>query len=195
MAPAAVMQTPAEVAERDGVSKQAVTKTVRKLARDKALEVERDERGRIVRFNVAQYDFLRGKVGDPSKDQRPEKSEPAAPAPADSRAGYNDALTQKTIYEAEQRRLALDEQIGKLVRVDELSAAVSECGAAITASIGQLQNATDALATAMAQSGTHGLRVELKKIENRIRGEIADSLSALAQLAPAKPAEDQSLAL
>jgi hypothetical protein len=194
MAPAAVMQTPAEVAERDGVSKQAITKTVRKLAETKSLEVERDERGRIVRFNVAQYDFLRGKVGDPSKDQRPEKPDPP-PAQSDSRAGYNDALTQKTIYEAETRRLALDEQIGKLVRVEELSAAVSECGASIVASIGQLQNATDALATAMAQSGTHGLRVELKKIENRIRGEIADSLSALAQLAPAKPAEDQDSAL
>jgi hypothetical protein len=194
MAPAAVMQTPAEVAERDGVSKQAVTKTVRKLAEDKSLEVERDERGRIVRFNVAQYDFLRGKVGDPSKDQRPEQPDPP-PTPSESRAGYNDAITLKTQYEAETKRLALEEQIGKLVRVDELSAAVNECGAAIAASIGQLLNATDALATAMAQSGTHGLRVELKKIENRIRGEIADSLSALAQLAPAKPAEDQSSAL
>jgi hypothetical protein len=192
MAPAAVMQTPAEVAERDGVSKQAITKTVRKLADGKSLEVERDERGRIVRFNVAQYDFLRGKVGDPSKDQRPEQPDPP---PTDSRAGYNDAITLKTQYEAETKRLALDEQIGKLVRVEELSAAVNECGAAIAASIGQLLNATDALATAMAQSGTHGLRVELKKIENRIRREIADSLSALAQLAPAKPAEDQSSAL
>lgn len=190
MAHAAVMQTPAELAARDGVSKQAITKTVRKLAEEKALEVERDDRGRIVRFNVAQYDFLRGKVGDPSKDQRPEKPEPST-APADSRAGYNDALTQKTIYEAETRRLALEEQIGKLVRVEELSDAVSECGATIAASIGQLQNATDALATAMTQNGVHGLRVELKKIENRIRGEIADSLAALAHLAPAKPAEDQ----
>jgi DNA-binding MarR family transcriptional regulator len=50
------MCTPAQVAARDGTTPQRVTKWVRKLAANGQIEVERDDRGRIARFSVAQFD-------------------------------------------------------------------------------------------------------------------------------------------
>jgi hypothetical protein len=191
-----LMQTPAEVAARDGISKQAVTKQVRKLADEKGLEVERDGRERIIKFNVAQYDHLRDKSGDPSKDQRPDSPEPDAPAPAvvPDRGSYTDALTEKTRYEAERRRLDLEEQVGNLVKVAEIASAVDECGVEIVSVVRRLSNEADALCTAIARDGAHGARVELKKIETKMLGEIAALLSSLAKREPTGIAEDDSAA-
>ena len=53
----------AELAVRDGVTRQAVSKNARQLMRE-GLTVERDARGRIERIDVAVYDRMRlEKVG------------------------------------------------------------------------------------------------------------------------------------
>lgn len=184
--PPAVLATVSEIATRDGVSKQAVSKKVKALI-EHGLAVERDARGNVARVNVAQYDFLRGRHDDPSKDQRPQA--PAEP-PARDLNSYEEALRQKTWYEATRKGLELDEQIGELVRADEIEAAATDCGAEITAIVRRLQNDADNLAAAVARDGAHGLRVALKQVENRMLDEIADALSALSRRGSTKPAED-----
>ncbi|WP_316173563.1 MULTISPECIES: winged helix-turn-helix domain-containing protein [unclassified Bradyrhizobium] len=181
-APFAPFMTVSEIAERDGVSKQAVSKRVRAMVEMHGLEVELDGQGRVARINVAQYDHLRDRHGDPSKDQRPETPEPAAPA-ADS---YEEALRLKTHYEAVRRGLELDEHIGKLVRVDELVKVGDEIGAKVAQVIGSLDNEAEAFAMALDRDGAHGLRVLLKQTRYRMLTEVADALSALAKLAAQK---------
>lgn len=66
---ASVMVTAKEVAERDGLSPQAVTKQVRKLA-GQGMPVERDGRGRIARFSLAWYDDAREQTGDSIKSNK-----------------------------------------------------------------------------------------------------------------------------
>jgi hypothetical protein len=48
----------AEIATRDGVTRQAVSKNARQFVGE-GLGVERDDRGRIVRVDVAAYDRMR----------------------------------------------------------------------------------------------------------------------------------------
>jgi DNA-binding Lrp family transcriptional regulator len=175
----------AEIADRDGVSRPAVSQRVKRLVELHDLQVELDERGRVGAVNVAQYDLLRERNGDPSKDQRP--SQPTEPVRvADS---YDEALRQKTWYEATRKGLELDEQIGKLVRVDELAQAAADCGAEIAAIVGRIEGEADVLAAAGMRDGPHGLRVALKQIKARMLGEIAVALDNLAKLKPAATGE------
>lgn len=62
-----VMSTPGEIAARDGVTKQAVTKIVRQLVEKHGLPVERDGRDRVVRFSLAHYDHYRGEFASSEK--------------------------------------------------------------------------------------------------------------------------------
>jgi predicted transcriptional regulator len=180
-APLALLMTVSEIAERDGVSKQAVSKRVKGFIEQHGLAVELDGQGRVARVNVAQYDHLRDRHGDPSKDQRPDQA-PPAPA-ADS---YEEALRLKTHYEAVRRGLELDEHIGKLVRVDELVKAADEIGAKVAQVIGSLDDEAEKFAVALDRDGVHGLRVLLKQTKFRLLTETADALSALAKLAATK---------
>lgn len=175
-APRAVMWTVRQVADRDGVSKQAVSKKVRELVEKHGLSVERDAQGRVVALNVAEYDHLRGRYGDPSKAQAPRQADVPQTAPSES---YDEALRQKTWHEAERRRLEVEELKGKLVRVDEVEHAVAESGAAIARIIDRLPAAADDLAAAVAREGTHGLRVALKGLANGMRESIANELDKL----------------
>lgn len=179
--PAAVMWTAAQLRERDGVSKQAITRKVRALAEHHGLQVQRGPRGQIVRFNVAQYDHLRGRYADPSKDQRPadagQKLLPASES-------YDEAVRQRAWTEAEKSRLLLEETKGNLIRVEPLQEAIRLSGSEIAQVINRLVNSSDDMAAAVAREGSHGLRALLKKISHAQCEEIAKILSGMATAAP-----------
>lgn len=170
------MWTVKQVADRDGVSKQAVSKKVKDLVERHGLAVERDGQGRVVALNVAEYDHLRGRYGDPSKVQAPRQMD-APPPPSES---YDEALRQKTWHEAERRRIELEEMKGRLVPVAAVENIVAESGAAIASVIDRLPSSADDLAAAVARDGSHGLRVALKKLANAMREEIAKKLDKVA---------------
>ncbi|CUA90201.1 hypothetical protein Ga0061061_111113 [Chelatococcus sambhunathii] len=176
-APRAVMWTVKQVADRDGVSKQAVSKKVKDLVERHGLAVERDGQGRVVALNVAEYDHLRGRYGDPSKAQAPRQQELPQPPPSES---YDEALRQKTWHEAERRRIELEEMKGRLVPVAAVESIVAESGAAIASVIDRLPSSADDLAAAVARDGSHGLRVALKKLANAMREDIAKALDKVA---------------
>lgn len=186
--PSFLMTTAADVASRDGVSRQAVTKKVREFA-EKGMTVERDGRGAIVRFNVAEYDHLRGRLGNPSKDQRAQRPDDT-PIKADPNESYDEALRQKTWHEAEKRRLELHELKSKLIRKDRLTDALVRSGEEIVRVIDGLPGRTDDLALAFEKDGAHGLRVALKKLAAQMRSDIASSLSRIADGADPYDLED-----
>ena len=180
-APRAVMWAIKQVAERDGVSKQAVSKRVKRLVDQHGLAVERNAQGAITALNVAEYDHLNGRYSDPSKAQAPRL--PDATVQSES---YDEALRQKTWHEAERRRIELDELKRRLVRVDEVLPALDDCADAIVLTVDSLPSLADDLAAAVAREGIHGLRVELRKIAADMRKNIAKALTAVAKTMPEK---------
>lgn len=186
--PRAVMLSIGEIADRDGVSKPAISRKVKQLVDRHGLQVERDEQGRVARVNVAEFDHLRGRFGDPSKAQasRPIAS-PAPPenSPPASSESYDEALRQKTWHEAEKRRLEVAELKGELVRRAKVAADTNICASEVIRVVDRLPNAADTLAAAVARDGVHGLRVALKKLAAAVRNDIAAAFGALASGAPA----------
>src|SRR5690606_10199146 len=82
-----VMATPAEVAARDGVTKQAVTKLVRRLVEEHGLPVARDARDRITRFSLAHYDHYRSQFASSEKVAAARGGDAAPDVPAGISAG------------------------------------------------------------------------------------------------------------
>jgi len=176
------MWTLTQIAERDGVSKQAVQKKVAALV-DLGLIVERAEHGWIAAVNVVDYDRLRGRTDDPSK-AAPTRAAAAEPVAVDPES-YAEALRQKTWHEAERRKLENLELKGLVVRTAQINEALDRCGEEIAAIIDRLPTAADDLAAAYAHGGLHDLRLGLKHLGTKQRGDIADALERIAIKAPA----------
>jgi hypothetical protein len=193
--PAAVMWSIGKIAERDQVSKQAVSKKVKALVDAHGLQVDRDPRQRIIAVNVAAYDHLRSQFGDPSKVQAPKKSGAAPaldlPSPTKSADSLEEAKRQQAWIDAERSKMRFAEEQKLLVRVGAVIDAVSECGVEISRIIDRLPGAADDLAAAVGRDGAHGVRVALKTLATKMREDIAATLAAIAGAAPELEQEPQ----
>lgn len=187
------MGTFAEVAERDGVSKAAVSKAVRKLIKaGHEISVERDGRGRITSFGLAQYDHNRGffrnsekaRVIEESTNDRP-KSRPAADS-------YDEAKRRDAWLTLQRKQLVINEEFGSLVRADKLALATAQIGQAIQSEVKRIPNRADEVALAVSKHGEHGARSALKKLAVDLNQKIADVLQELSDIAPQQePALDE----
>ncbi|MDQ0314839.1 hypothetical protein [Amorphus orientalis] len=180
-----VMVTPGEVAERDGVSKQAVTKIVRQLVDKHDLPVERDGRDRIARFSLAHYDHHRGQFASSARTTAARGSaaggKETAAANSDSR---DEALRREAWLRLDRAVLQQQEELKKLVRADKLQEGLSGAGRKIQSVVARLPNRADDMALAVSREGSQGLRTLLRTIAAEINREIADELDALARAAP-----------
>lgn len=184
-----VMVAPAEVAERDGVTRQAVTKTVRQLVADHDLPVERDGRGRVVRFSLGHYDHYRDRFDSSAKvnaGRQPaaEDAEPSRTKPSPDPNSRDEALRREAWLKVSREQLRHQETIGQLRRADTTDLAIAECGREIQALIARLPNRADELALAVSKEGAHGLRVALRQVAFELNSSIADRMQAVAEKAP-----------
>lgn len=177
-----VMSTPAEVAARDGVTKQAVTKLVRRLVDEHDLPVERDSRERIIRFSLAHYDHYRGEFASSEKVAAARRDTPPV-QPVTSSTSRDEALRQEAWLKVGREKIRRQEQIGQLVRADRTREALLVCGREIQSSIARLQNKADDMAMAVSREGAHGLRVLLRQIAFDLSTEIAEKLAAIVDAA------------
>jgi phage terminase Nu1 subunit (DNA packaging protein) len=179
-----IMVVPAHVAERDGVTKQAITKLVRDLAQKSGLPVERDGRGRIVRFSLAHFDHLRERFASSEKVAAARASSPAVsgakPQGGPSENSRDEALRQEAWLKVGRERLRQQEDAGNLVRADMLAQAQARAGREIQSLIARLPNSADDLAVAVSKEGAHGLRVALREKAFEINTKIAELLANLA---------------
>lgn len=176
-----VMVTAGEVADRDGVSPQAVTKMVRGLATKHDIPIERDGRGRIARFSLAHYDHLRGQFSSSEKVAAARKED--AP-PSLSSSSRDEALRQEAWLKVGREKLRRQEHIGQLIRADRTRDALAICGREIQSLVARLQNRADDMALAVSREGAHGLRVLLRQISFDLNTEIAEKLAAVVLDAP-----------
>lgn len=179
-----VMLTVSEIAERGGISKQAVSKVVQSLVQNHGIPVERDGRGRIARVSVAHWDHHRSQFANPAKlvEQR---SEPAPRPPVGgSPDSFEEARRLGEWLKVERERIRQAEEGGKLFRADRIVEALAMTGREIQSAIGKLPNRADDLAVAVSREGVHGLRVLLREIAFELSSTIADKLAAIASESP-----------
>lgn len=175
-APRTVMWTIQQIADRDGVSKQAVSKQVARLVERHNLMVERDAQGRVLAVNVVEYDHYRERFANPSKVQ---KAKPDRTTSASSAESYDEALRQKTWLEAEQKKIGLAQQKRDLIPATDLDRAVDPLADTIVAVFDELVQHADEIANAVARGGLQQLRATLKKIVADQRRRTADALERL----------------
>lgn len=182
------MWTVGDVAARDGVTKQAISKAARRLAAQ-GLLVERDARDRISRLNVVQFDQLRGKFAEPGKAQRPK---PATEKRAPAEGSLEEARTQEARISAELKRLQLEEQKGQLISVDDMRDRIDAAATVIVDLIERRPNIADDVAAAVARDGAHGARQLLAQDSQRLRADIAAALRSALPHAPTEPEPAQT---
>ena len=175
--PPGVMMRVGEIAARDGVSAPAVSQKVKRLVASHGLQVETDGRDRVTAVNVAHYDQLTQKYGDPSKAQA------AATKPL-STGSLDDARTRQAYYSSELDRLKLAQQIGSVILVADLEYGLEEAGDQVARAIDSLAGATDELAAAYEQGGQQALRIKLKELVHQARELAADALDKMVAAAP-----------
>lgn len=175
--PPGVMMRVGEIAARDDVSAPAVSQKVKRLIASHGLQVETDGRGRVMAVNVAHYDQLTQKYGDPSKAQA------AATKPL-SNGSLDDARTRQAYYSSELDRLKLAQHIGSVILVADLEYGLEEAGDQIARAIDGLAGATDELAAAHEQGGQQALRIKLKELVHQAREQAADALDKMVAAAP-----------
>lgn len=178
-----VLWSISQIAERDGISKQAVSKVVQALIADHDLPVERDVRGRVSRVSLAHYDHHRGQFANPAKVAA---ARPARPVPEGDRGdSFEEARRQNEWLKVEREKLDQARERKLLVRVDMLSEALDRVGREIQSIIARLPNKADEVALAGAKEGVHGVRVLLRDVAFELNTKVADGLSSLASAAPA----------
>lgn len=189
--PSMIMRSAAEIAARDGVSKQAISKSIKSLLDAKPeTPVELDGRGRVMRISLAHYDEFRQRYANPLKVTAPIRSTDGdtqaasdAPkvAPGDS---LEEARRQSEWLKVGREKIRHQEELGQLVRKDVLSEAVRVAGTEIKTVMSRLQNKADDIALAVSREGVHGVRVLLRKIAFELGNDVAEKLGEIAQLAP-----------
>lgn len=177
------MVAPVHVAERDKVTKQAVTKLVRDLAEKPDLPVERDGRGRIVRVSLAHFGHLRERLASSEKVTAPRAVSPSVPVKHPTTLVENsrdEALRQEAWLKLVRERLRQQEDEGNLVSADMLAEAQGRAGREIQNMIARLPISADDLAIPVSKEGAHGLRVALREKAFEMNTNIAVLLANLA---------------
>jgi hypothetical protein len=182
-----VMVDPGFVANRDRVSKQAVTKLVRQMAERNGLPIERDSRGRIARFSLAHYDHNRGQFASSARVQaaRQDEGEPPTPLDKATKDSRDEALRRQAWVDLGRKQIERQETLKQLVRADRLRDGLATSGREIQSLVARLPNKADDLAMAVSREGVHGLRTMLRQIAYEMNQKIADRLAEIAEDAPA----------
>ncbi len=182
-----VMWSVAQIAERDRVSKQAVSKAVKKLIEDRPdTPVERGGQGQVMKVSLAHYDHYRQRFVNPAKASAPIR--PIVPAasvpPINPSDSFDEARRQSEWLKVGREKIRHQEECGQLVRRDRLEDGHKAIGAALLSIIRRLPNRADEVALAVSKEGVHGVRVLLRQIAFEIGNQMADKLAELAQSAP-----------
>ncbi|WP_107341043.1 hypothetical protein [Agrobacterium pusense] len=187
-----VMWSIAQIAARDGVSKAAVSKTVKKLADDRPeTPIERGSQGQVTAVSLAHYDHYRQRHVNPAKASAPLRMVDGSP---EGRIGYEPPVKDESSFEEARRqsewlkvgreKIRHQEDCGDLLRKDKTEQAVTLIGGAIQSIIKRLPNRADTISLAVSKEGVHGARVLLRQIAFEISNEIADELEAIAEASP-----------
>lgn len=192
--PTLIMWTPSQIAERDQVSKQAISKTLKRMLEvNPETPVERGSAGQVLRVSLAHYDHFRQRFTNPAKAAAPVRSSAAVnitgrlaldPPPFRVEDSFDEARRQSEWLKVGREKIRHQEECSQLVRVDKVNQAHKLIGAEMNAMLRRLPNRADDVALAVSKEGVHGVRVLLREIAFQMGTALADRLDQIATDAP-----------
>lgn len=168
-----------ELAKLKGVTKQTVSEKIARLVEAGKLEVK-PGKGKAKLVNVAAYDRAVGETTDLSRQQGAATKAASSGEGAQRDPTFTKHQADKAGYEAELKRLDLEERLGRLRSVEEIEAAAVACGEAVVRLVDQIVLRADEIAAAVAKDGVMGARTALKAIQFDLRTRIAEAYTVLA---------------
>lgn len=184
-----IMWTLSEIAARDGVSKMAVSKTVKRLRQsDPGAPVELGAQGQVLRVSLAHYDHFRERHVNPAKLPLPTRTDPAEAerpgGPSRMEDSFEEARRQAEWLKVGREKIRHQEECNQLLRKDRIDDAHKTISAELLSIIRRLPNRADDVALAISKEGVHGARVVLRQIAFELGNEMADRLAEIAAGAP-----------
>jgi hypothetical protein len=167
--------TIAEAARRSGVSRQVLTKQVNEFEAGGHLQVKKDGRKRLVDFDALAK--LRSQMLDPVQQSRSPGQAAAKNTPAPD--SYQSVRTERERAELQRAQIKLAKEQGQVRDIDEVNAAVIDCGKLISRQWMMLPQFADELAVIGDKAGSDGVRKRLKQIAQSGLQEISDELAKL----------------
>lgn len=164
-----------DLAKAKGVTKQAASKRVARLERD-GLITTRMAKGGLKTVNLAEFDRAVNQHSSPAQTVHDESEGPVG----SSDPVYAKELAREKAYKADLAKLDLDERLGKLVPVDEVTKAAIKVAERFVKLVDQLPARADDVAAAVAKDGSLGARSVLKDLAYEIRDFMAAELSQMA---------------
>lgn len=169
-----------DVADRRGVSKQAISKRLKALGG----RVSTRKDGNRLLVNIAEYDKVIGAETDPAQELRNRELPARQPDVLQQTPGGKASLAfsiqraKRESYDAEMARLRLEELQGKLVPIAQVEEAMVRCATVLLRVIEQLPGESDDPALRIVlKNKVHELRGTLER-EMRMLSEQADSEAA-----------------
>ncbi|WOJ90457.1 hypothetical protein RZS28_03945 [Methylocapsa polymorpha] len=168
-----------ELARQKGIAASVMSRRITKLEAQGLLETRLGPRNSKL-VNLVAYDRIRSETRDAIREGVQDRESLVAPpdrmAPFAASAGAdpNDKSlareqARRMSYQAELSRLDLEERLGKLIAVEDVSAAMSECAEAIVRGLEQLPSRADEIAAAVGREGPHGARTLMKSMVLDVR--------------------------
>jgi len=128
--------------------------------------------------SLAQFDHVTRETTDVVRQSNGSaKSVPDADESSTKALSYSQARTAE--YNAELKKMELEERQGKLIRVEAVTEAMTRCAEALVREIEQIATKADDLATAVAKDGTQGARGVLKGLARDLRENLARNMRIL----------------
>jgi hypothetical protein len=87
----------------------------------------------------------------------------------DNIAALTRARTATEVYRARMAELEYEQQVGKLLAVEDVTAAMQHCAAVVVREVDQLPNFADEISAAFERDGVQGLRLTLKNVARNVR--------------------------
>ena len=183
-----------DLAASRGLAKATVSERVSRLVQAGLVSV-RPGAGRTKLVNVAEFDRA---VGDTTDLGQAASAKVAKAAEPSNSGAYTAEQARHMAYKADLARLDLEERLGKLVPVDQLSAACRKVAEVCVRQLGGLPGRADAMAAAVAKDGVTGARSLFRQIEVELREAFCRELETLAEAAQSdvagQPARGEELA-
>jgi hypothetical protein len=185
--------TVAELADSRGVTVQSVHQALKRWAKLGA-PVSTRKKGHEIAINLREYEKRRGEVGSLPNASGQEtvrlrnQDAPEPPGGADTIpiVSYGAAQARKTTYDAELKKLDLEQQLGRLVETSAVAASAEMAAATMAGLIERLHMRAEEIYSAGQRDGLVGVRTALKIVRRDLMSKIADEFAKMAAAAIGK---------
>lgn len=181
-----------ELAQRKGLGKPAVSERVARFEAQ-GLLTTRPGKGKAKLVNLAEFDRVAGETTDLGRElgaaTRRAAAAPSMPTGTDP--VYTQEQARKMAYSADREKIALGEDLDRLVPVDRLDAEFARVLGPVARALTRLSTRSDALLDAVTENGRAGARAFL----DALGAEVSNMIAAAANEALVTLSADEARTL